>query len=353
MNTDHLTSSLIMPPKGFSSVRKRVQTNDQLFTFDRATIDSTGAFLINELERLDPALHEPLVSVTWSRDIDLREDVSIADETSSFTNSTFAAAGGMNPKGKAFIGKDSTQIANMALDIAKTPNPLYLWGMELGYSIPELESAQKLGRPVDQQKLEGIKIKHNMDIDEMVYIGDTDMNKTGLVNSTAIVSSTGNAVTGAWLGGSTTPAQILADVNELVTDVWKKSGYAVCPSDLLIPPAPYGYLAATPVTTAGSVSILKFLEDNSVSMRVNGRPLRIAPVKWLTGRGSGGTAFTENGHGRIVAYTKDKQRVRYPLVPLQRTPIEYRSIYQMCTYFGRLGCMEFVYPETIGYRDNI
>lgn len=350
MNTAQVKSGLIAP-KGFAPLRAR--THDQLLTFDRRTIDSTGAFLVNELERLDQMLHEPLVSVTWNRDIDLREDVSIADETSSFTNSTFAAVGGMNPKGKAWIGKDSTQIANLALDISKTPNPLYLWGMELGYSIPELESAQKLGRPVDQQKLEGIKLKHNMDIDEMVYIGDGDMSKSGLVNNTAVVTNNGNAVTGAWMNGTTTPAQILADVNELLTSVWKASGYAVCPSRLLLPPAIFGYLSATLISTAGNQSILKFLQDNSISLSVNGRALELYPVKWLTGRGSGGTPFTENGHGRMVAYTKAKDRVRYPLVPLQRTPLEYRSIYQMTTYFGRLGCMEFVYPETIGYRDGI
>jgi len=45
--------------------------------------------------------------------------------------------------------------------------------------------------------------------------------------------------------------------------------------------------------------------------------------------------------------------VGYPLVPLQRTPLEYRSIYHITTYFGRLGVVEFVYPETVYYADGI
>ena len=96
-------------------------------TFDNATIDSTGEFMIHELERLDQQLHEPLYAVTWGRDIDLREDVSIADELSSFTNSTFAAAGGINPNGKSWIGKDTNAISGMQLDIGKTAHSLYLW----------------------------------------------------------------------------------------------------------------------------------------------------------------------------------------------------------------------------------
>jgi len=41
------------------------------------------------------------------------------------------------------------------------------------------------------------------------------------------------------------------------------------------------------------------------------------------------------------------------MVPLQRTPLEYRDIRQLTTYFGRLGVVEVVYPETVGYRDGI
>ncbi|STF64323.1 bacteriophage protein [Escherichia coli] len=57
-----------------------------MITFDQATVDSSGAFLIGELERLDQTLNLPLVGYTWTRDIQLREDVSIADDISSWTN---------------------------------------------------------------------------------------------------------------------------------------------------------------------------------------------------------------------------------------------------------------------------
>src|SRR3990170_3842402 len=94
-------------------------------THDGRTVDSTGAFLVGELERLDLTLHEPLAAVTWGRDIDLREDVTIADEVSSFTLSNFASAGGLGTgnglgNGKAWIGKDSTQISGISVDISKT-----------------------------------------------------------------------------------------------------------------------------------------------------------------------------------------------------------------------------------------
>lgn len=321
----------------------RARTKDALHTFDRQTIDSAGSFLVGELERLDQDLHMPLASVTWSRDVDLREDVSIADETSSFTNSSFAAAGGPSPGGKSWIGKDANSIQGIALDIGKTAQPLHLWGMELGWTIPELESAQKLGRPVDSQKYEGMQLKYNMDIDEQVYIGDSLLGVYGLVNSPVVTNNT-NAQTGNW--GTATPQQMLDDVNELLTSSWTASGFAVCPSKLLLPPLKYSKLVSTLVSSAGNISVLEFLRQNSIANSINGRPLDIQPLKWLFQRGA-------TSKDRMVAYTQDRKRVRYPLVPLQRTPLEYRSIYQMTTYFGRLGSLEFVYPETVAYRDGI
>ena len=325
-----------------------------MMTYDHRVIDSTGAFLVGELERLDQKLHEPLVAVTWGRDIGLREDVSMADEASSYTNSTFAAAGGITSSGKNFIGKDTNAIPGIGLDIGKTTSPLYLWGMELSYTIPELLSAQQLGRPVDEQKFAGMQLKWQMDIDEMVYIGDTGYTKYGLLNSTAVTSAfvSLNAAATYRVWTQKTPAEILADVNALLNACWSAAGWAVCPSKLLLPPAQFSYITSQVVSTAGNISILKFLAENCISNSINGKPLDIQPVKWLTGRGAA-TGSPSAATDRMVTYTQDNIRVRYPLVPLQRTPLEYRSIFHLCTYFGRLGVLEIVYPETLYAADGI
>jgi len=355
-----MTKTVLLPGLGAGLVALskpaiiRARTRDNMMTFDSRTVDSTGSFLVGELERLDPTLHDPLVSVTWSRDIDLREDVTIADEVSSFTNNSFAAAGGINPTGKAWIGKESNAITGIALDIGKTANPLYLWGMEVSFTLPELESAIKLGRPIDTSKLDGLKLKHNMDTDEMVYVGDTTVGKTGLVNSSAVtnIAAVANGAGGTPQWSTKDPDEILADVNELLSSVWEASGWAVIPTELRLPPQQYSYLVAQKNSSAGNISILKYLEENNLSGS-NGQRLNIQPLKWLIGRGVGGTPGVLNTVDRMIAYTKDPSRVRYPMTPLQRTPIEYRSIWQTTTYFGRLGVMEFVYPETLGYRDGI
>jgi len=323
------------------------------------TVDSTGAFLVGELERLDLKLHGPLAAVTWGRDIDLREDVTIADEASSFTLSSFASAGGLGAgnavgNGKAWIGKNTDQISGVAVDIAKNPQPLRLWGLELKYTIPELESAARLGRPIDQQKFEGLQLKHQMDIDEQVYIGDTSTTDTGLINNSAVTPT--NVVAGA--SGSTlwaqkSPDEILADVNAALTTVWANAAWAVMPSRILIPPAQYGYIATAKVSLAGNVSILKYVQDNNlIATQGKGERLQIFPCKWCIGAGAGGTIGTV-GKDRMVVYVKEYDRVRYPMTMLQRTPIQFDSIYHKTTYFCRLGVLELVYAQTCGYFDQI
>lgn len=311
-------------------------------TFDQQTIDGTGAFLVGELERLDQTLNAPLVSYTWSRDIQLREDVSIADDISSWTNTSFAAAGtGANPNGKNWVGKDSTAIAGVNVNIDKDGNPLNLWGMELGWTVIELEAAQQVGRPIDTQKYDGMQLKWQMDNDEQVYIGDSALNLKGLLNLTGIQP---NNAPKTW--AASTNDEILDSVNGILTDAWLNSAYSVVPTELRIPPKQYSLLASRKVSDAGNMSLLTYLSTNTIAFHNNGQPLDIKPIKWLAGRGVA-------GKDRMLAYTNDKKYIRYPLVALRSIPIQYRGLYQLVTYYGKLGAVEPVYRETIAYVDGI
>lgn len=346
----------------------RVGSSGGIITHDGKTVDSTGAFLVGELERLDLTMHEPLAEVSWGRDIDLREDVTIADDVSSFTLSSFSANSGTGSgqgigTGKAWLGKATDQITGLSVDISKVPHALTPWGMELKYTIFELESAAKLGRPIDAQKYEGLQLKHQMDIDEQVYMGDTTIGATGLLNDAGIAPA--NLAVGAsgvtnWMpnaqGLSKTALEILSDVNTALTTVWKAAAWAVVPTELRLPPDQFGYISTQPVAIGGTspaVSILKYIQDNNLLTTTGRGRLNIQPLKWLIGMGAGGTIGTSGTVDRMFVYTKDKKRVRYPMTLLQRTPLQYDSIFHKATYFCRLGQVEWVYTETGGYFDGL
>ena len=336
-------SGLIMPNRPRLVTQT---TRDDMMTYDQATLDSTGAFLRSELDRLDQRPYEPLWSVTWGRDIDVRSDITIADATSSFLNTAWAAPGGMEPGGVAWISPVTNAIPGVAVDIGRTINPLFLWGMEISYSIPELLTSQQLGRPIDADKYRALQVKWQMDIDRVVYIGDASLGTTGLVNNPAVTPLSVANIGGTTLWSGKDYNGILADVNALISAVWANTAWTFAPTHLLMPPTQYGSLISRLVGTSGSQSIIRFLRENSLALELNGVPLLIAPNKWLTGRGAAGT-------DRMIAYRKDESMVRFPMTALQKTPVQNWSLFQITTYFGKLGVVEFPRPETIGYMDGL
>jgi hypothetical protein len=311
------------------------------------TFDSTLAYYVNQLDNLDKKLYEPLYATTWGRDIKLRTGISMANESTSFIRSTLGSVGSQSATGKPWLAPNSTTLPGVSVNGERIVLPLRLLGQEVSYSSVELERSQLLGQPIDQQKFDGLNILYQMSTDEMVYVGDTSVGATGLLNSDLVVSgSVANGAAGTSTWATKTPDEILADVNTLVEAAWAASGYSVCPDKLLLPPVQYAYIASQKISNAGNVSILTFLEDNSISLRVNGRKLDIQPVKWLTGRGA-------SGKNRMVTYTNDENRVRFPMVPIRRETPYYLGIKFNAPYIWAFGETEFVYPETVRYADGI
>lgn len=318
------------------------------------TKDSALAYYVNQLENLDRRLYLPLVSVTWGRDIKLRPGITMSNESSSFIQSAFAAAGSLTNSSTAgsganmpWISAESTAIPGVSINGKKVVLPLRLLAREVSYTSVELERSQLTGQPIDAQKMDALNTLYQMNTDQMVYIGSSDVSATGLINDASVtVDTAATGLTGSALWVNKTADEILADVNTLLNNSWKAAAFAVCPSDLLLPPAQFSYIASQKVSSAGNVSILKFLKENSISLQVNGKELNINPVKWLTGSGSAGA-------DRMVAYTNAEDRVRFPMVPVRRETAYYQGIRFTAPYLWAFGQMELVYPETLRYMDGI
>lgn len=317
------------------------------------TKDSALSFYVNQLDNLDKRLYMPLTSVSWGRDIKLRPGITMSNESTSFIQSTFARAGSLsNGNGSSggnmpWISPETTAIPGVSIDGTRQVFPLRLLASEISFTSVELDRSQLLGQPIDAQKTDALNILYQMNTDQMCYIGSADVGATGLLNSPLVTESVvPNGVSGSSLWAQKTPTEILADVNELLETTWQASAFAVCPSKLLLPPFQFSLLASTLISSAGNQSVLKFLMDNTISLQINGKPLDIQPVKWLTGRGVAGA-------DRMVAYTNEENRVRFPMVPIRRETAYYEGIRFIAPYLWAFGQMEFVYPETLQYADGI
>lgn len=317
------------------------------------TQDSTLAYYINQLENFDPTLHEPLVAVSWGRDIKLRPGITMANESTSFTRQAFAGIGTLTnaaaPAGgnMPWISKESTAIANVQVNGQKVVLPLRALAREVAYSSIELDRSQLTQQPIDTQQLNALNMLYQMNVDQMVYVGSTDVGATGLLNDANVTAETvANGVSGSPLWINKTPTEILADVNTLLKNSWAAAAYAVCPSSLRLPPAQFSLLSSQLISSAGSQSVLEFLKKNSIALSINGRELDIQPIKWLAGAGSGPS-------DRMMVYTNELNYVRFPMVPVRRETAYYQGIMFHAPYVWAFGQVEFVYTETVRYADGI
>ena len=309
--------------------------------FTDAEISSTGAFLVGELERLDQELYAPLADFTWSRDIDLREDVTIADEVTSFMLANYAGGfGSIGGSGKSWIKGMDTTPARVSVETSKVTTPLTPWGMEVSYSIFELQKAMQVGRPIDVQKYDAMKFKHQLDIDQQVYMGDEGIGVKGLLNNDAVVAKSN-------LGSVNVKTMSAEDAvnlfNTVLESSWKATQYIRIPDTILIPPALFAALASKQLTNVDK-NVLEYVLQNNIAVS-NGGKLTIRPVKWLN------DSSINSGNGRLVAYTKARDVVRFPLVQLQSMAPQFRDFMQSVPYYGALGGVEFVRPEMVYYGD--
>ena len=307
--------------------------------FTDSEIASTGAFLTGELEKLDQTLYAPYSDFTWTRDMPLRNDVTIADEVTSFILQNFAFGfGGTGAGTKSWIKGMSTTPAQTSVSASKVTSPVTPWGMEVAYDIFELQKAMQVGRPIDVQKYDAMKLKHQYDIEQMVYLGDAEVGVKGLLNNDAVVAKQNI--------GTLTDAD--ADTcrnffNTVLDAAWKATSYIRCPNRILIPPALYSKLASTPLPNTDK-SLLEWIKVNNLAASL-GNGVQILPCRMLA------DSSINSGKGRVVAYTMERDVVRFPLVQLQSMPVQYRSYQQVVPYYGALGAVEFVRPEMIYYGD--
>lgn len=307
--------------------------------FDAQTVSSTLAFVKGELERVDPQLYLPIEDATWGRDIETREDVAFYDEVSSFILANFAGGfGGTGIGKKSWITNGTTTPAQVGVGAKKVMSPMTPWGMEVSFSIRELMAAMAVGRPIDVQKFDALRIKHQLDIDEQVYVGDSEIGVSGLLNNPDVTVENLGVI-----DKSTSVADIIDMFAAIMNDAWKVTGYTRMPDRILVPPAVYARLVATQLTNTNE-NLLNYLQNNNLRAQTYGTELKILPVKWLGNEDYFSTP-------RIVAYTKARDVVRFPLVRLQALPVQHRDYFQIVPYYGALGAVEFVRPEMVYYGD--
>lgn len=316
-------------------------------TIDAAGITTGMAFLEGELEKRDPKIREPLTSVTWPRDIVAETGGGWVDFTSTL-NVDYATSGANEG---SLVGGATDVISLVQANVNKDIFKVFTWAQGMKVPFVDSQKFQTIGRSIDAILDRGIRLNYNKSIDQLVYRGFAQVGITGLVNDPNIISSVApNGAAGQPTWASKTVDEILWDVNKVLTEAWAASEFdeSAIPNHLLLPPQKYAYIMSTRIGTSGDESILSYLQKNNLAVN-QGKDLFIAPCRWCTGAGTGGT-------DRMVAYVNDRDKLYFDLpVPLTRAmtqPVALQFAY-VTIYAAQMGQVKFLYNQPARYMDGI
>jgi hypothetical protein len=317
------------------------------------------AFLIAELEKRDPTVHEPLTSVTWMRDIPVDSGGGWVEFSSNYF-ADYQISGG---NGYGIQAGESTAIPVAQANITKDIYRVFNWFNEARVTFVDMQKSQNIGRSLDNLYDNCLRLNWNKSLDQQTYIGPiasagSTPSYPGLVNNSNVTASAVATVSAAttWaaklaLGTQAGIQAIMNDVNTAVLATWAASNYDVTgmANQILIPPAQFTLIANALVSTAGTVSILTYILANNIA-KTQGVNLKIFPSRWCSGAGQSAT-------DRMVAYVADKKKIYMDIpVPIQRVmtvpTVTGGGAYETL-YGGQIGVVKPMYYQPIAYYDGI
>lgn len=315
---------------------------------DAAGAASGMAFLLGELEKQDPRLLEPMTSLTAPRDIDMLPGGGWV----SVTSNVFVDYATTGSDEDAIIGGETTNIPVSQANLTKDVFKVFTFAEILRAPLFDELKLQQIGRSLTQILDDGLRLNHSKMIDRNTYVGISKTGTYGLVNNpnvtTGYVANNAGGTSRLWT--NKTPAEIMYDVNQLITATWANSEYDLSgmADHILIDPANYAYISNTLVSVAGNTSILKYLLENNIAVN-QGRKLSINPSRWCLGAGVGSTQ-------RMVAYVKAANRVNMDMtVPLSRvmTAPNVQSASYETLFASQFSQVKFLYYQCVEYADGI
>lgn len=318
-------------------------------TFDASAVSSGLAFLVSELEKMDPLLREPLTSTTYPRDINIESGGGWVEATSAF-NVEYGVTGGQADG----VGGVQNNIRRIQADFSKDLYKVMPYEVAMSVKIQDQLRGAVTGRSIEQVYDDGIRLDFDKYMDINTYLGQSQYCTTGIVNDpniTAVSVAQGASKQTTWK--SKTPEEILQDINNAILDAWKAAQYdnSAIPNHILIDPANFAYLNMTPLTVAGvqgGISIMKYLTENNIAAQ-KGVDLFIGECRFCEGAGSGST-------NRLVAYRNEKRFVGMDVpVPMSRvmTQPNIQTASYDSLYMANVGQVKIHYYEPFIYRDGI
>lgn len=218
-----------------------------------------------------------------------------------------------------------------------------------GYNDEELAVAARLGLNLTTDKANIARRAAEEFIDQVALFGDATAGFTGLVNSSAVTSSTApNGAAASPLWSSKTANEILNDVNNILLGIYTTSLTVETADTLLLPLTQFSNINTMLLSPNIPMTVLQWIRQNNAYTVETGQELTVRGLRGLETAGAGSTA-------RMIAYRRAPEVVKFHMPmpfefmpPWRKGPMRYEVPGRF-----RLGGVDIRRPGAFRYLDGI
>lgn len=317
------------------------KTNDkgESFTFDAAlkTIDDGLAFSLSQLSSLESKIYE-----TKRRNIVYQEFVPVDNSDPEWVDEISYISYDAVTSGK-FIGASASDLPQSDINGSKSTIKVEYAGNSFGYSLDELRKSQAMNLPLDTTKGSVAFRGYQEHCQRLAFFGDVERGMYGLYNNPNI--QTDNATITDWVAA--TGAQIVAEMNSLLTKTWQNSAESHIPDVFVLPSDRFALVSEKRMDSGTDTTVLEYFKKNNLFTSLTGQPLTVKTSFEAKTAGVDGVE-------RMMCYElNDENLVMKTPMPFRMTEPQKKglSIIVNCEY--KTGGVEFRYPGCAAYRDFV
>lgn len=251
--------------------------------------------------------------------------------------------------GKAeWIDSFGQDIPNADVKREKFKQVIYMAAIGYGYSLEEIGQAQLLGMSLQPEKAMAARRAYEEFVDNIAMAGDASVGFQGLRTHSAItpadVALNAGATSKLWV--NKTPDEILADLNEPLSDTHAVSLTVELADTMLMGVARYNYIANRRLTDTDK-TILEYFRANNTYTSQTGQPLNLRTCRGLETSGAGATQ-------RMITYRKspDVLKLHIPMTHRFLPAFQKSPLYIEVPGIFRLGGLEIRRPGAVRFRDG-
>ena len=295
-----------------------------------------GVIFGRQLEYVESRAYEVKYPTLKGRNL-FPVDYSVPTGAETFTYRMYDHQGAFN-----LITNYSDDFRRVNVTGVETTGKVHSYGAAVEYSVQDIRAAAFAGLPLQDHEVRAARRASEQKLDEIILNGEAGGNLFGVMTHPNVPSAAvpaGASTDTEW--STKTPDEILADMNDIVTDMIDLTKGVEAPNKLILPIAQYELINNTARSTTSDTTILQFFLRNNEHVQ--------SVESWykLKGAGAGGTDV-------MIAYRDDPEVIE-TVIPqeFEMFPAQPKNMAFSVPCHARFGGVRIRYPLAVSIRRGI